>query len=247
MAPPHPNAGAYRRRIRIVAPVEGQVVADLEDDFHRFRVELHHDGRQVTSCTGQALRFPWTECPGAVERLPELAGAPLTPRGTDVAGHADPHLHCTHLFDLAGLAVAHAAGGRYERQYDAVIPDRDAALVTHARLFRDGELVMAWDLEGLEIKAPLLYEGVMLRGGFMRWANSHLDPEGAEAAAVLRRACEISWGRQTPWDNLERALDIGDFMLGVCHTFRAGVAEVALRVKGTVRDFTDRPGDLLGS
>lgn len=240
--------GVFRRRIvlrTVGGGGDGSVAADLEDDFHRFGLVLHHDGAEVVSVEGHADRFPWVTCPGAVEPLKALAGMPLSERSTAVGGFADAHSNCTHLFDLAGLAVAHAVSGLERRRYDVAIPDRDSNGVTTARLFRDGELVLAWELAWMTITAPLLFEGVPLRGGFLRWAESHLDVETAEAAAILRRACEISMGRQTPWDTLSMAADVGDFMAGVCHTFQPGTAEVALRVKGSVRDFTDDPDALL--
>lgn len=235
----------YLRRIVLTAPASGRVEAALEDDFHRFEVTLRHNGEEVTECTGRAVRYPWTECPGAVDALAALAGVPLLSRGTSIGDFVDPHANCTHLFDLAGLAVAHAAAGREGREYLAAVPDRDAQWRTRAELRRDGEVVLGWDVEGIEIRGPAPYDGVRLRGGFLRWADQHLDAETAEAATVLRRACEISMGRHTPWDELETAAEVGDFMLGVCHTFQPGRAEVALRVKGSVQDFSDRPEALL--
>lgn len=238
------RAGVYRRRIRLTS--EGEVVvADLEDDFHRFRVTLRHNGDRVTGVAGEALRFPWTTCPGAVDLLEELVGMSLSPRATAVGEISDARRHCTHLFDLAGLAVALAARGDPRIQYDAVVPERDEAGATQARLSRDGELALSWRIEGGTIVAPALFEGVRLRGGFLRWADSHLDPETAEAAAVLRRACEIGLGRQFGFDRMEKASEVGEFMLGTCHTFQPGNFEVALRVPGTTRDFTDRPDALL--
>jgi hypothetical protein len=57
----------------------------------------------------------------------------------------------THWFDLAGLAVAHAAAGRASREYRCAVwgaPDADA----HATLERDGEPLLAWRLEGMTIR-----------------------------------------------------------------------------------------------
>lgn len=243
--PDQSRGGAYRRRIRLRSVDVGEVGADLEDDFHRFRVSLHHDGHYITHTYGEALRYPWTTCAEAGEPLAELIGAPLTPRATALADHADPHHNCTHLFDLAGLAVTHAAGDRHLRQYDAVVPDRDERGRTKATLARDGDLVLTWDVEAHTIAAPAMFEGVTLRGGFLKWVDAHLDPETAEAASILRRAVEISMGRGIPFDQFRAAADVGEFMLGSCYTFQAGTAEAALRVKGTVRDFTDHPHDLL--
>lgn len=238
---------AYLRRISLVARDERTVEAGLEDDFHRFGLTLTHDGHRVVACEGRAERFPWTECPGALEPLRALEGVPLSERSSAIAEHVAPQANCTHLFDLAGLAVSHAAAGRRQREYFAVVPDRDEHWRTRAWLECDGVEVLAWDVAGIEVEGPDPFTGRRLRGGFQAWVNANLSPADAEPALVLRRACEISMGRHTPWDELPAAIDIGEFMLGVCHTFQPGRAEIALRVKGSVRDFSADPSQLLRS
>ena len=62
-------SGSYRRRIRITStpaaprthgvPQTSTVTAELEDDFHHFRVTVAHDGRRVTAkCFGWGDTFP---------------------------------------------------------------------------------------------------------------------------------------------------------------------------------------------
>src|SRR5258705_4924460 len=79
--------GVYRRVFLLVAD-EGRVVADLEDDFHRFRVTLAHDGARVTEVRAEAFRYPWSECPGATTALRALEGMPLSERPRAAAAHA---------------------------------------------------------------------------------------------------------------------------------------------------------------
>lgn len=237
--------GVYRRRILLRAPDVRTVRADLEDDFHRFSVTLHHDGERVEQVVGSAHRYPWSECPGAVEPLRALAGMPMSESSGAVGGHTDPRANCTHLFDLAGLAVAHAASGRQRRRYDVAVPERDGEGRTEARLDRDGEPRLAWELEWATIVDPEPYAGLELRGGFREWVETNLDADTGEAALVLRRACAISMGRQQDWDSYPTAIHVGEFMLGTCHVFQPGRAEVALRVKGSIHDFTDEPNRLL--
>ena len=238
---PTARPGVFRRRIVLEAPAADTVDAALEDDFHRFRVTLRHDGARITAVDGAAERYPWSACPGAVARLDGLAGLPLERAASGLGRHADAHTHCTHLFDLAGLATAHAAARRTRRVYDVVIPDRDEGGFTTAEVARDGTVVLAWDLEWGTILGPDPFTGVGLRGGFLRWAEANLDLETAEAACVLRRAGEISFGRNHDWDTFDVAARVGDFMLGVCHTFQPGVAETAVRMRGSIRDFTEDP------
>jgi hypothetical protein len=220
------------------------VRGDLEDDFHRFGLTLHHDGACVTAVEGDAERFPWTTCPSAVEPLRSVAGAPISRRLTELGEHVAARSNCTHLFDLAGLAIAHVArAAAGTRRYDANIPDRSGA-ATSPQLERDGELVLRWQLEGTTITGPPPYDGIALRSGFLAWAEETLDNEEAEAAIVLRRACDISFGRAMDLDVYESAADLGEIMLGTCHSFQPGTIEVALRNRGQTRDFSS-DADLL--
>ena len=100
--------GVYRRAFALVGG-EGRVVADMEDDFHRFRVTLEHDGARVRRVVGEAFRYPWTECPGAADVLAGLAGMALTTRPTAAGEHSDPRANCTHLFGSPSARCACAA------------------------------------------------------------------------------------------------------------------------------------------
>lgn len=239
-----PN-GAYRRRIRLVATEPGVVVADLEDDFHRFRVTVRHGGQRVVQVGAESLRFPWSTCPDAGVVLHELEGSPLSVRVTDAARHSDPRRNCTHMFDLAGLAIAHAArGAGGVRQYDAELPppkDR----VARPRLWRDGALLLTWTLERFRCVDPPPFSEAPWKGGFIRWADATLPPEDAEAAIVLRRACDIGMGRGMDLDGYDTAAPLAAIMSGVCFTMQPDTIEGALRNKGVIRDFTDDPDGLL--
>ncbi|MEY2431728.1 MAG: hypothetical protein QOC92_1453 [Acidimicrobiaceae bacterium] len=218
---------------------------DMEDDFHCFGVTLRHDGRRVIDVIGDGVRYPWTTCPSAVEPLRDLAGAPLSTRLSALGDHAPARQNCTHLFDLAGLAVAHAARGRGgTRTYDVAIPDRDGTR-TQPELWRDGELLFRWSIAGRQIIGPPPFENIELRGGFIAWAEETLDADTAEAASVLRRACDISFGRSIDLDVFVTADMLGERVRGTCHSFQPGMIEQAERVKGQTRDFTSDPDALL--
>jgi hypothetical protein len=217
----------------------------MEDDFHRFGVTLRHDGRTVVEVIGDGTRYPWTTCPDAVEPLRKLAGAPLSTRISALGEHAPARMNCTHLFDLTGLAVAHAArGAGGSRTYDIAIPDRDGSH-TYPEIHRDGELLFRWEIAGRTIVGPAPFEEVSLRGGFIAWAEANLDADTAEAASVLRRACDISFGRAVDLDVFETADMLGDAVRGSCHSFQPEMMEHAVRVKGQTRDFTNDADALL--
>ena len=152
--------GSYRRRLRMVVEAPDLVSGGLEDDFHYFIVHVRHDGERVVSCEAESLRWPWDTCPGAAEPLRGLAGMPLSDRCMAVGDWADPRMNCTHMFDLAGLTIAHAAraaAGSDEatRQYDVAIPyqaqwggEKDVTLA------RNGEPLHTWTLDGRDCVRP---------------------------------------------------------------------------------------------
>jgi len=236
--------GIYRRRILLVA-ANGRVTADLEDDFHRYGVEIEHDGGRVDAVRGRAGRYPWSECGNSSVPLQAFRGAPLSTSLLAASRRGNPRENCTHLFDLAVLAVAHAAAGRARRQYDVTVPDRVDG-VTRATLQRDGELVLTWDLCGSEISDPPPYAGRELRGaGMASWAEAELDPDAAEAAIVLRRGSFIANGRLGDFDGAPNASVLLPWAENSCYSFTRGIAEKALRVQGSTREFTHHPERLL--
>ena len=207
---------------------------------------VHHDGSRVLAVEGDSHRYPWTTCPSAVEPLRALAGAELTTALSALGEHGEARQNCTHLFDLSGLAIAHAArDGAHVRTYDVAIPDRDGNRTT-PELWRDGEAVLRWDLAGRTIRGPEPFVDVSLRGGFLAWAEEALDADLAEAASILRRACDISLGRFMDLDVFETAEMLGDQVRGTCHSFQPEMMAQAVRVKGQTRDVTDDAELLLG-
>lgn len=243
--------GAFRRRIRLVATADDVVEGGLEDDFHYFKVALRHDGEHVVAVDAEAVRWPWSTCPDAVEPLRALAGMPLSPRCLAAGDWAPPRRNCTHLFDLAGLAAAHAArvagGGAPRRQYDVEIPFGAQFGGDHdVRLWRDGELLHTWTLGGRGCVRPAPFSEVTWRGGFLRWADETFPPEESEPVVVLRRACDIGRGRGMDLDAIDRAEELRDQQGGICYTMQPEVITVALRNKGSIRDWHDHPDDLLG-
>jgi len=90
---------------------------------------------------------------------------------------------------------------------------------------------LAWKLSwhdgsrGLVDSPP--YDEAPWRGGFFRWADDTLDPDAAEAAIVLRRACEIAMGRGMDLEAVDSAAELGPMMGAVCYTMQPSVMPVA--------------------
>ena len=246
------HAAPCARRAIDLRSSDLSVEAWLEDDFHHFGIEVRHDGEKIIAVDGQAARFPRDTCPGAVGILQEVVGMPLDRRATALGRYTNMRKHCTHLYDLLGLAIAHAACGREHRRYEAMVPDRELldqanpdsrfSGPTRPELYRDGRLVMAWQVQGNQIIGPADYAGVSMGRGFREWTET-LDLDEAEAAHVLRRATLIALGRLIDLQDLPPEGVQG--MVGVCHSFQPEVVRGSSRMLASTRDYSERPQDLL--
>lgn len=231
-----------RRRI-VMQSSDHRAVAGLEDDFHHFIVTIEHDGHVVTDIGAQALRTPWTICGDAAKMLPQFIGLKLSTAPDINPDLIDYHRHCTHQYDLAGLAIAQAVRGG-TRQYDIEVEDSETKIKT-ARLFRNGELYWEWQMNRSEFITPSRFAGLNLRS-IGPWAKTNLDDDEREALMVLRRGFMISGGRHTPLDSLDdNASAIFSGMKGACYAYQADMLGKAKRNKGTTHDFTDTPNKLL--
>lgn len=246
------TGGCMRRAIDIKTLGPDRVQGWLEDDFHYFGVTITHDGEKVVEVDGESRRFPYSSCPSARLSLRGIIGMPLVKRCTDIGNHTDMRSQCTHMFDLAGLVIAHAAHGREHRRYDAINPDRTGAAFdreslsqngrTRPQLFQDGKLVLEWELEGDTIVSPEAAAGVSLSAGFRGWTEKLEDLELAEWANILRRTIFISVGRMIDVDAAEGHARPGP---PACHTHQPGIAEYGRRMVGSTLDHTDHPEFLL--
>jgi Protein of unknown function (DUF2889) len=226
------KSGSLNRVVR-TAVGAGQARAVVEDDFHHFRVALSHDSAAVTGIEAVTLRSPFSLCAAAGERLDEVIGAALTPFAANVFLRTEPRLQCTHQFDLAALAIAAAARGS-GRCYRVQVPDPIEGR-THATVSRDGEPILAWDVQDYAIAGPDRFTGIGLGKGFTDWVTRNLDVDEAEAALVLRRGVFISRGRamRVQLDAQPHARASGG-----CWVQQPERAASALRNVGSWRDFS---------
>lgn len=231
-----------------------RAVGWLEDDFHHFGVTLEHDGLRITDVHMAAPRAPWSTCAGAAEPLRTLIGKPLIQRASDIGALLEMRLQCTHVFDLAGMLLAHIAhaGTRApRRRYHAVVTDRerhrpDLVLASfgpgEAYLYQDGEQVMYWLVDGEMIVGPAPYAGHSQNQGFRAWTEAMPEQE-AEYATILRRAILVAGGRSLRHDDYPTAGAMATHAL--CHSFQPEQRDRALRNYGATRDHANRPQDLL--
>lgn len=228
---------SFRRCIHIESRAAGGdriVRAVLEDDFHHFRVELVARGGRIASVAASAARHPYSLCPAAAEALLVLVGSPLPQHAHGITRLTEASEQCTHMLDLAGLACAAAVRDASRRRYEAEVPERVDGR-TSPRLWRDGELALAWEVQDMTVKAPERYAGVELLHGMAKWALGTLPEDEAEAALVLRRCTVISRGRGMQLDQQIHARPSG-----LCYAQQPRRAVGALRQVGSTRDFDRR-------
>lgn len=226
----------FVRRLTCTRRHDGTVDGTLEDHVHHFEVTLTvtDDGTRVGAIEGRAVRAPWSLCPGATALLDELVGTPVgvAPRVADATEH------CTHLLDVATIAVRFAGLDVPARRYRAVVEGWDGP-VSRARVERDDGADLVWDVAGRTITAPERFAGVTIGGGFSAWAAETLDADTAEMAHVLRRATWMGMVRGIDLDAFDR---LSDMVLppGSCYSSQPDRIALALRNRGSSLEALDR-------
>lgn len=242
---PQYGRGLFRRRIRLIAE-PGQVRAALEDVAHAMRLVLRHDGTRITAIEPDFRRIPLTTCPGAAEPLRAFAGTPLATPMRRMFGEHNPRAHCTHIYDLALLAMAQALRGGV-RQYDVEVPDEHPG-PAWSRVLRDGIEIHRWQTFEARIVAPEALFGRPLIKGFTLWAYERFgaDAEALEAAMVFHKGYLVSGSRRYDVDAYagRRAADAG-VLRGACHSYSEPTVFRAVTIGGTHRDLTDAGEALL--
>lgn len=220
-----PQVPGFTRRIRIT-PAPGRVRSAVEDDFHCMSVTLYHDNVTANTVKAELIRAPWSTCPGAVAKCEAtftgIALAAFPAQKTKAA-------NCTHLYDLALLAAAHALDDG-PLVYDAFVTDPIDGK-RRAELYRNAESVLAWSDANYQIIEPATLAGMKLLE-MRTWIES-LDPVQQEAARILSWVSLIANGRTIPMDRQSDA----SRMPPSCFTFQPEQASRAVRVGGT-RDFS---------
>lgn len=218
--------GLWRRII--LQPGPGWIGGALEDDMHSFRIRIDHKDGQITAMNARGVRMPWTACSGAAGHISaELTGEPLA----DVAAH-DPAQQCTHLYDLAVVAAAHA-GDSEQTIFDMRVADRVGGGEmgggrTTATLFENGVEKLRWQLDGTIIEGPAEFAGRDIKR-VSKWKHDY-PADIAEWSTLMRRAIFISPGRQYVPQMDKRAAEMGSMRMGVCFNYQLPQAEESLPI-----------------
>jgi hypothetical protein len=230
--------GIFRRRIRLMQQ-DGLVTGMLDDTHHAIWVRIGHDGTVVTTVAGGFSRMPNTACPGAGIALRELRGMPLTTPLSELYGGGRPLRNCTHMFDVAALAVSHARRETGTRVFDVTIPDAlTGPQKVEVRI--DGRIIHDWLVDDGRIVEPAAYAGRAIIGGFSAWAYATFEGDFLEAALVLQKGWFLSRARRYVVDSAP-PVALATFRAtrsGVCYAYTDPQLSTAWTVPGYVRDFS---------
>jgi len=151
-------------------------------------------------------------------------------------------LQCTHMYDLAGLLLAHAHHRRDHRRYNSTVVKLDSIESSapvgwlHAELKQDGEQVLWGDIAEDIIWRPQSCEGRLVERGFREWIES-MEEEDAEHAFVLRRAYFVGRSRTVDLSGV-RSADEMDFP-AVCHAYKPQRRKAAHPMPGSIVRFDE--------
>ena len=236
------NAPLIYRRATIISAAEHQVSAEMEDDFHHFKIMLRHDGDVVTEVVAQSIRYPWSTCGDeSAKKLQELTGCRLDSLYKQLPPEAR-FAQCTHLFDLVQLAISHAGKPGSTQLYENTVTVIPSKGVVRAELKSNRECLLCWDIEDGSITGPEPYRGQKIDK--LRTLAMQQPPELAEAILVLQRAIHVSVGKIFDWSPLKKAAEMQ--LPPTCYTFQTATAARSDRVPGNIRDFTHSAEQMLG-
>jgi len=225
----------FRRRLLAIAG-QGTATAEVEDDHHHMIVALRHDDGHVTGIEGQMIRRPYDMCAGATLLLDQLIGLPVAVRPPLPEGFAAKE-HCTHLLDVALLALSQAARGG-ERRYEFQVPEWSDGRTT-PRVIRDGREVFRCNLLDDAFLAPAAFIGQTTRA-MLPWAERTLDDDMVEIVRLLRRVLMVARGRQLNPDPAHMSAQVATQKLGACFTLHPDRLSRATP-EGSFRPLSERP------
>ncbi|MCB1666719.1 MAG: DUF2889 domain-containing protein [Porticoccaceae bacterium] len=193
--PINPTFGTRISRRKVSLKSEpGMVTAQFADIYHEMACILHHDGEKITSLKGEIIRFPTNLCPGAEKFIQELEGTSINTEFKDLYANQRAKRQCTHLFDLAALAIRHSHRSD-ERIYEAVVPDMDG--IVDVSISCNGSLVHQWQILNQQMVSSDELNGKPLIQGFIGWASRYYkNSDELEAAIILSRTIFIARGRR---------------------------------------------------
>lgn len=215
---------------------------------HAMTCTLLHDGQVVTAVDAGFHRYTLQVCPGASEPLKAMVGLPLATSTADFFANGRARQNCTHMLDLAWLAMRHASRGAIEWLYEVAIPDALTGSL-HGTLARNGTVVQEWEVDGNTITVPSILAGQSVNGGLTRWLTekSGLSDLTIEECLILNKGFFMVGARR--FELPEGPLSDGyrKAVTGACYGYSPERIDSAIGLSGMGRDFSDRPEMLLSA
>jgi hypothetical protein len=213
-----------------------KVQARVSDNVHEFGITLLHDGTQVTGITAEAVRIPWVTCPAGITQLKLLVGSSLVETGR---AKVDQTRQCTHMLDLAKLAMAHGLRGG-DRIYKIKIYEDPDATIWSAVLARDDEDLLRWRVVNDIVVSPGPFFEHVTTGPAVWASEIDANADLREAALVLRRALLVFRGRRLVTAATYRADSVPE-LAGLCVSFQPELVRDAVR-PADFKEFKAPPG-----
>lgn len=245
-APPNPQygRGTYRRRT-LLRRKPGAIEVVMEDCSHAMQLLMQHRDGAITDLQGEVVRAPVTSCRRAPDQLTELLGLPLTDNADIYRQHSPQHLHCTHLYDMALLAIEFALREGGQQQFDVEVGDEVEGAID-GKIFLDQQLIHHWVVRQGKLAEPAKFAGQSAFKGFAHWAKSQFSGDALLCAFGLQRGLMVANARR--WDMAAIAGEPADTFgppPGACYSYTKGREKDAVRTANPVRDFSDTPEQLL--
>lgn len=239
------GTGVTRRAIRLSGS-PGRVDAALEDMRHAMTCTVQHDGAVVTAVTAGFHRYTLQLCPGASRPLQALVGLAIDMPVQAFFANARPRQNCTHMLDLAWLAMRHAARGAAEWIYTIDIPDVVSGPM-RGTLCRNGLVVQDWQVDDTVIVSPPALAGQSISGGLFRWLTSEsgLSDLAIEECLILHKGFFMVGARRFAMPEGQLPEGYRKAVTGVCYGYAAERIDTAVGLEGMGRDFSATPEKLL--
>lgn len=243
--PPDWGAGVTRRAIRLRG-MPGRVEAALEDLRHAMICTVQHDGQVVTAVDADFRRYTLEACPQARAPLQAIVGLPLETATPAFFANGRARQNCTHMLDLAWLAMRHARRGAVEWLYDIEIPDAPAGPM-RGTLRRNGTIVQDWTVADDVLLSPPQMVGQSLAGGFTSWLTkaSGLADLAVEECLVLHKGFFMTGARRITMPEGPLPEDYRRWVTGRCFGYAAERIDSAVGMSGMARDFSNDADKLL--
>ena len=211
--------------------------AALLDDFHTMDIALTLAGDTIVEVAAHMDRFPRTTCPGAVGTLQAaLRGRRIDDRSAQIRG-VDRGEQCTHLIDLAAVALSWGGRDGATQIIEVALTDRDAEHRQNLHMTVDGVPALACEFQDETILAPEAHRGRKLFGGFARWVDETFTRAEGRLWLVAQISVFVGTGRAYIVDSpVPRRSSAEPARRGACFSYSGEAFDTAFDNIGYVRD-----------